>query len=69
MADGLLNVGDSIDFYKLTVDAPGLLQIWTGSQANVGDFDTLLTLYTPSGDRLVENDDSGNSLWSRIAIG
>jgi len=66
MADGLLNADDSIDFYKLTIDTPGLIQIWTESQPDVGDFDTLLTLYTPSGDRLAENDDSGDSPWSRI---
>ena len=68
MVDGLLNADDSIDFYKLTIDAPGLIQIWTGSQPDVGDFDTLLTLYTPDGDRLAENDDSGNSPWSRIVV-
>jgi len=68
MVDGLLNADDSIDFYKLTIDAPGLIQIWTESQPDVGDFDTLLTLYTPDGDRLGENDDSGDSSWSRIVV-
>jgi len=68
MADGLLDADDSIDFYKLTIDAPGLIQIWTESQPDVGDFDTLLNLYTPSGDRLAENDDSGDSGWSRISV-
>jgi len=68
MADGLLDTGDSIDFYKLTIDAPGLIQIWTESQPEVGDFDTLLTLYTPSGDRLSENADSGDLTWSRIVV-
>jgi len=68
MADGLLDADDSIDFYKLTIDAPGLIQIWTESQPDAGDFDTLLTLYTPSGDRLAENDDSGDSPWSRIGV-
>jgi len=67
MADGVLDADDSIDFYKLTIEASALVQIWTESQPGVGDFDTLLTLYTPSGDRLAENDDSGDSLWSRIA--
>ena len=68
MADGLLNADDSIDFYRLTIDAPGLIQVWTASQPDVGDFDTLLTLYTASGDRLSENDDGGDSAWSRIVV-
>ena len=66
MADGVLDADDLIDFYKFTIEIPGLVQIWTESQPGVGDFDTLLTLYTPSGDRLAENDDSGNLSWSRI---
>ncbi|MCK5247714.1 DVUA0089 family protein [Candidatus Bipolaricaulota bacterium] len=68
MADGILDADDTIDFYKLTIESPTLVQIWTESQSDVGDFDTLLTLYTPSGDRLSENDDSGDSLWSRIVV-
>ena len=68
MADGLLDADDSIDFYKLTIDTSGLIEIWTGSQPDVGDFDTLLTLYTPSGDRLAESNDSGDSPWSRIVM-
>ena len=67
-ADGLLDANDSIDFYKFTIEASGLIQIWTESQPGVGDFDTLLTLYTPSGDHIAENDDSGSSLWSRIVV-
>ena len=66
MADGVLDADDLIDFYKFTIETPGLVQIWTESQPGVGDFDSLLTLYTPSGDRLAENDDSGNLSWSRI---
>ena len=68
MADGILDADDSIDFYKLTINAAGLIRIWTESQPDVGGFDTLLTLYAPSGDRLAENDDSGDSSWSRIVV-
>jgi hypothetical protein len=68
MIDGLLDASDTIDFYELTIETPALMQLWTGSQPDAGDFDTLLTLYTHSGDRLAENDNSGDSFWSRIAI-
>jgi len=68
IADGILDADDSIDFYKLTINVAGLIRIWTESQPGVGGFDTLLTLYAPSGDRLAENDDSGDSSWSRIVV-
>jgi len=67
-ADGLLGVDDTIDFYEVALETPALMQIWTESQPDTGDFDTLLTLYTSSGNRLAVNDDSANSFWSRIVI-
>ena len=66
--DGLLDVDDTIDFYELALEAPALMQIWTESQPDTGDYDTLLTLYTSSGNRLAASDDSHDSFWSRIAI-
>ena len=67
--DGLLNADDTIDFYEFTIAAPALMQIRTESQSDpdIGEFGTRLTLYTPSGDRLAESDDTGDSLWSQIA--
>lgn len=67
-ADGFLDADDSIDFYRLTINVPGLTRIWTAPQPNIGDFDTLLTLYTHNGDRIVTNDDGGQGLWSRIDV-
>lgn len=67
-ADGLLEADDTIDFYRLVLEVPALLQINTESQAAVGSFDTLLTLYKPNGDIVAEDDDSGDSSWSRIVI-
>jgi len=66
--DGLLDTADTIDFYELTIESRALVHIWTEPQPDMGDFDTLLTLYTPSGDRLANNDDSGDSSWSRISV-
>lgn len=64
-ANGLLDANDTIDFYKLTIETSALIQINTESQSDAGDYDTVLTLYTPDGDLLAENDDSG---WSRIVM-
>ena len=66
--DGLLDADDTIDFYELEIETSMLMRIRTESQPDAGDFDTLLTLYASSGDLLAENDDSGDSSWSRIAV-
>jgi len=66
--DGLLYPDDVIDFYTLTIATRSLVQIWTGPQSGGGDSDTVLSLYSPEGDRLAENDDAGDSSWSRITI-
>ena len=47
-ADGVLDVDDTIDFYELALDTPALMRIWTESQPDTGNFDTLLALYTLS---------------------
>ena len=67
-ADGMLSSGDTIDFYKIVLDASVLLQIATAPQSDAGDYDTMLTLYSAGGDRLVENDDGSNAPWSNIAM-
>ena len=66
--DGLLDVGDTIDFFSLTIDAAALVQIYTEAQESVGDYDTLLALYTPDGTLLAESDDSGDDGWSRLSL-
>jgi len=67
-AEGLLDVGDAIDFYQLSLDAPALLQVWTESQSQAGGYDSLLSLYTSGGDLVTANDDSGDSLWSHVVV-
>jgi hypothetical protein len=67
-AAGLLDADDPVDFFALTIQSPVLIQINTEPQPGIGDFDTKLTLYTPSGDRLAQNDDGGDATWSRIVV-
>ena len=66
--EGLLAADDSIDFFALTIETSALIQIVTEPQGNVGDFDTLLALYTPDGTLLAESDDSGDTGWSRVSL-
>jgi hypothetical protein len=65
--DGLLDADDAVDSYRLTVPSSSLVLLNTEPQPGIGDFDTLMTLYSADGVVLAEDDDGGNSLWSRIA--
>jgi hypothetical protein len=68
MVEGILDVSDAIDFFALTVQDPALVQIATEAQNGAGDYDTLLSLYTPEGDLLAESDDVGEGGWSRVSL-
>jgi hypothetical protein len=68
VADGLLSPDDSVDFYRVIVEHPGLVQVRTEPQPGAGDFDTELTLFTSNGDLLSQNDDREDSCWSRIVF-
>ena len=65
--DGLLDGDDTIDFFALTIETSALVQICTEAQGEGGDYDTLLSLYTPDGTLLAESDGTGDSGWSRVA--
>ena len=65
--DGLLDADDTIDFFSLTIEASALVQIYTEAQGDGGDYDTLLSLYTPDGTLLAESDSNGESGWSRVS--
>lgn len=67
-ANGMLDVGDRIDFYKLIIDTTVLVQINAESQIEAYPCDTLLTVYLPTGDRLAESDTTGDSTWSRLTV-
>ena len=66
--EGLLDANDTIDFFTVTIEASALVQIYTEAQESVGDYDTLLALYTPDGTLLAESDDSGDTGWSRVSL-
>jgi hypothetical protein len=68
MVEGILDVSDTIDFFALTVLDSALVQIATEAQDGAGEYDTLLSLYTPEGDLLAESDDVGEGGWSRVSL-
>lgn len=65
---GLLDEDDTIDFYRMSIASSAMLQIHTESQGDAGDYDTVLTLYSASGDTLATNNDGGNAPWSQLTL-
>lgn len=65
---GLLDTEFDVDFYALNIPVSGLIEIATGPQGTLGEYDTLLSLYQPNGDLIAESDDTENDLWSRINV-
>lgn len=68
ITEGILDVDDAIDFYKLSIENSALVQVATEAQNDAGEYDTLLSLYTLDGDLLAESDDSGDGGWSRVSL-
>ncbi len=65
---GVLGGDDDEDFVRLTLESRFLLHASTEPQPGVGEFDTILRVYTSSGDLLAENDNSRNTAWSSISV-
>jgi len=65
-AVGTLDETDPVDFVRFTLPTFGLVQAATGPQGDLGDFDTVLSIYDDTGVLVAENDDSGDTYWSRV---
>ncbi len=65
-SSGLLESESDADFYAITIAEECLIEVRTGAQGTLGNYDSYLTLYQPNGDRVADNDDTEIDEWSRI---